>query len=571
MTSTACPFIEPYVADSLNNRVLEYNGPFGNGQTDDVTADLVFGQGAAGDVFNTKSCATTQTGLCRPEGVAINAGGNLYVADLTNNRVLEYNGPFGNGAINDVTADGVYGQGASGSSFTTNTCANGVAPVPAPSAIGMCQPNGVALDGGTLYVSDGGNERTLVFDTALSNFTANLELGQTDFLHNMTNFGGALAETSPADVAVDRNSTPKHLYVSDTANNRVLGYRDVTAFLSGGLADIVLGQPDFFTSLQNGSLNTVSATTLAAPLGLAVDQNHNLAVADSGNSRVLIFPNPFTYSGSTPEPATVVFGQGTATNFTGNACNQPPGATDLCFPGAVAFDATGNLFVADTQNSRVLEYNTPLAPTNVTANLVFGQGASGNSFSTFICADDIGDHPPVSATGLCLPDGVALDVSGDLFVADGINRVLEYNGPFGAMQTNDVTADLVFGQGTVGTNFSGHACANGSNAPAPSSTGICYVAGLSIDPSGNLYVADLQNNRVLEFSPPFGTNNVTASTVFGQGSGGTSFSTNVCAGGASSAPGSAGAAGLCQPQGVDLDAGGDLLIADTANNRVAVY
>ena len=538
-----------FIADSTNSRVLEYNGLFGSGQANDVTADLVFGQG--GDL-TAHACggfpgAASATDLCRPNTVAVDASGNVYIADGTNNRVLEYDGPFGSSQTNDVTADRVYGQGGS---FTANTCFNGLAPNPAPSATGMCNPTALGLDSGNLYVLEMGNARVNVFDNALGNSTANLALGQTDLAHNMPNFGGAAAETLPANVAVDRNSTPNHLYISDNGNNRVLGYHDATTFLSGGPADIVLGQPDFFTNLQNGLLNTPSATTLASPVGLAVDQQHNLAVADLGNNRVLVFPDPFSYSGSTPEPATIVIGQGaSATTFNTKVCgngvsgNPAPSATNLCTPSAVAFDASGNLFVADFSNSRVLEYNAALTP-NATANLVFGQGAAGTGFTTGSCGDGMGLDPVPSATSLCRPNGVALDANGDLFVADGVSRVLEYNGPFGSGHADDVTADLVFGRST-GTSFGFGLCADGlGQDPAPSATGVCVPAGITVSSAGDLYVADQQNNRVLKFVGPFGSgmaNDVTADVVFGQGSGGTNFASNACAGGAFSALGTAAA------------------------------
>jgi sugar lactone lactonase YvrE len=559
-----------YVADSSNNRVLEYDDPLGAGPTDDVSADLVFGQGSPGN-FTTKACASSAIALCRPTSVALDTIGNLYVADGNNNRAVEYDGPFGAGQSN-VTANRVYGQG----NLTSNACANGIASNPAPSATGMCDPTGIALDGGNLYLSDANNARVLIFDTALTNSTANLELGQSDLTHNMTNFGGAMGVAAPGAVAVDRVSSPNHLYVADTNNNRVLGYRSVIAFRNGAPADIILGQPDFFAKLQNGSLNSPGATTLNGPLGLALDQSHHLAVADTINNRVLLFPDPFGYSGSTPEPATVVLGQGASgTNFTANACSSTPGANDLCLPEALSFDANGNLFVADAQNNRVLEYNIPLVnplSPNVTANLVFGQGGS---FSAHACGDGIGQDPAPSATTLCRPDGVTLDGTGNLYVSDGINRVLEYNGPFGSGQANELTADLVFGKGATGNSFTTSQCDDGNGAhPPPSTTGMCNPGASAISPAGDLYVTDQQNNRLLKFNGPFGsgkTNDVTADVVFGQGPSGTNFAGSVCAGGSASAPGTAGASGLCFPDGVDLDAAGDLFIADADNNRVVVY
>ena len=102
-----------YVADYINNRVLEYNTPLtltvtpGSG---DTVADRVFGQGGS---FTSNTCNLglanpSASSLCNPVGVAVDAAGNLYVADYGNNRVLEYNTPL----TTDTVADRVFGQGA---------------------------------------------------------------------------------------------------------------------------------------------------------------------------------------------------------------------------------------------------------------------------------------------------------------------------------------------------------------------------------------------------------------------------------------------------------------------------
>src|ERR1700722_6350219 len=261
-------------------------------------------------------------------------------------------------------------------------------------------------------------------------------LGQADFVHNGLNLIDASGMLSPQSVAIDTSVTPNRLYVSDNGNSRVLGYRNVATFVSGGAADLVIGQPDF----QSGGCNQNSVAsagpakgTLCLPLGIAVDASGNLYVADSINSRVVEYNTPFAGCGSFPcvgGSPTLVFGQGG--NFTTDNCDGGgESASTLCFPEAVAVDSLGNLYVADEFDNRVLEYNTPLT-SGTTASLVFGQGGS---FA--------GDTCSTSSTGLCGPDGLALDASGDLYVADaGNNRVLEYTTPL----TSGTTADLVLGQ-----------------------------------------------------------------------------------------------------------------------------
>ena len=120
-----------YVADTNDNRVLMYLAPlpFGTGtpgtpgSAGDVTADLVFGQGSAGNCFNgICDVADGQDTLTEPYSVALDQNGNLYAADFGDNRVLEYDNPLASGggtpglpgAAGDVTADLVFGQGSAG-------------------------------------------------------------------------------------------------------------------------------------------------------------------------------------------------------------------------------------------------------------------------------------------------------------------------------------------------------------------------------------------------------------------------------------------------------------------------
>ena len=137
--------------------------------------------------------------------------------------------------------------------------------------------------------------------------------------------------------------------------------------------------------------------------------------------------------------------------------------------------------MADFSNSRVLEYNLPLA-TNAVADRVFGQS---NNFTTTACSNG-----GISAQSLCYPGRVAVDGAGNLYVADtSINRVLEYDQPL----LTDTIADRVFGQ--FG-NFHGY------YAYPPSPDSLYLPNGLALDSANNLYVSDTANNRVLEFFQP---------------------------------------------------------------------
>ncbi|HYL60664.1 MAG TPA: hypothetical protein VEU51_17495, partial [Candidatus Acidoferrales bacterium] len=126
-------------------------------------------------------------------------------------------------------------------------------------------------------------------------------------------------------------------------------------------ADTVFGQAGSFIS-SNTNNGGLSADSLSQPTGVAVDARGNLYVADGGNNRVLEFKTPL----SSDTTADKVLGQGGS--FTsGNANHGGLSASSLSSPFGVTVDGSGNLYVADKANSRVLEYDQPLAPPVATA------------------------------------------------------------------------------------------------------------------------------------------------------------------------------------------------------------
>ena len=531
-----------YVPDTLNNRALEYNGPFGYQQTNNVTPDLVF----------------EGNSLVQPTGVAVDSNQNFYVSSESHNQVYEYTQPV------PLTRSDLLnlkiGPGAQN-----------------PNAASLQFPMGLAIDGvNNLYVADQANNRVLEFNEFGSpgNKVANGAGGQIDKSHNGPNLVDAIGEHSPGGIAVDATSQPphRHLYLADTANNRVLGWSDVTSFAAAKPADIVLGQPDLFSfKCNNGVAATdvggLGADSLCSPERMAVDQAGNLYVADSGNNRVLVYNTPFNAASGEPgagdATADFVYGQGGV--FTTRSCN-PSGAnaTTMCNPSAAALDAGGNIYMADAGNNRVLEFakaGNPPGASDAIASRSYGQGAVAD-FSDTLCADGVAGDPTPSDHAMCNPGGVAIDASGNLFVADsGNNRVIEIDAPLAGTQN----ASRVFGQAG---DFTLSKCNRGAFLPGIST--LCAPAGLMLDVIGDLWVADANNNRVLEYAAPF--NSDTAATmVLGQGDA-SSFTTSGCDGGI--APGDLfglGADSLCAPAAVALDANIDLYVADAQNNRAMVY
>jgi sugar lactone lactonase YvrE len=531
-----------YVADTENNRALEYNGPFGYEETNNVSADLVF----AGN------------NLALPSGVAVDSNGNFYVSSESHNQVYEYTEPVT--LMTTTLLNLMIGPGAQN-----------------PNAASLQFPMGLAIDAvNNLYVADQANNRVLEFNEGNSpgNKVADGAGGQIDLAHNAPNFVDGIGENAAGGIAVDASSDEplRHLYVADSVNNRVLGWSDVAAYVSAEPADIVFGQPNLFSyrcnnGIAGGDVAGLGPDSLCGPARMTVDASGNLYVADSANNRVLEYNTPFNSSSGEPgagdTSADFVYGQNGV--FTTRSSNlDGASATSLSNPAAVALDPSGNIYIADTGNNRVLEFakaGNPPAASDAIASRAYGQG-SVSDFSDVVCANGMGQNPAPSSQAMCNPGGVAIDASGNLFVADtGNDRVIEIDAPLAGTQS----ASRVFGQGG---DFAASGCNGG--ATTPNAATLCAPAGLMFDLLGNLWVADANNDRVVEYVPPFALN--TAATIaVGQGDG-SSFATSGCDRGI--APDDLyglGADSLCAPAAVAVDANIDLYVADSGNNRSMVY
>jgi sugar lactone lactonase YvrE len=378
--------------------------------------------------------------------------------------------------------------------------------------------------------------RTLI--AAPADTTADVVLGQADLTSNLSNRGGAVSASTLAEVrGVAIDPTSGRLWICETGaltdgNHRVLSWPSAIAFSNGQAADIVLGQANFVDNLANRGGANPTKNTLQDPRGVAVDQNGHVYVADSGNKRILRFDPPY----SKGQDAAQVFGQGGDFTTNDQASIAAATADNLGNPDGIAVDGNGNVYIADLFLKRVLIYNTP-ATTDTTADVVIGQP---NFASTD--ANQGGADP--SANTLSFPEGVAVDRDGNLYVVDqGNNRVLRFEPPL----TTNKSALHVYGQPNFTTATAG-----------TSSTKMNTPVAAGVDPvSGNLYVADSINNRILEFADP--ASDSTADRVFGQGG---DFATST------GNKGGVSADSLLDVGGVVLNAAGDLIAADRLNHRV---
>jgi len=142
------------------------------------------------------------------------------------------------------------------------------------------------------------------------------------------------------------------LYVADTYNHRILGFKDVRKLKAGVAADIVIGEPDMSTSMCNyptGDFSKPTQSSVCLPIGLLVDPAGNLYVADSGNGRVIRFPTPFSHTGN--QVADLVLGQADFFSRITDAGNR-----NMSAPYGLAFAGTNGLLVSDADLNRVLYF-----------------------------------------------------------------------------------------------------------------------------------------------------------------------------------------------------------------------
>ena len=363
-------------------------------------------------------------------------------------------------------------------------------------------------------------------------------LGQPDLRQNGVNMVQGAELFAPGGVAIDASEGQRRLYIADTRNHRILAWQDARSFQSGAPATLVLAQP----SLQHVNPLGIGISGLINPLGLAVDATTgHLYVADYGDNRVVRFPKPF--ANLTRIEPDAVYGQ---PNFASRGANTG-GITDhsMRSPRAVAFDSRGNLWVADTGNNRVLRFPAGVldAP-NPSADLVVGQ-------RDFVTAGANMNGGGMTAFGLDSPAGLVFDQQNNLYVADFDNlRVLKFPAP----SSSAPAAMAVYGQAGFTTRVV---------SLQPTSSSLAGPMGLAVTAAGKLYVTVPNDNRVLVF-PPGATTGTAAMEVLGQ----PTFTTNLP--NADVFP-RASAATFFGVMEVEVDAEGNIFVADAGNNRVLSF
>jgi uncharacterized protein (TIGR03437 family) len=445
-----------------------------------VTADGVI-QTFAGNGANATAGdggPAAQASLQYPQGLAFSADGNLYIADSSANRVRRISA---NGNIATIAGTGSGSETGDGGLATSAK---------------LSSPAGVAVDSsGAVFVADQSGNRIRRIDpltAAISTVAGNAQAGfQGDA-------GPAVSASlyTPVDLFM---TTAYGLLIADSNNFRIRA-------LANGVLSTVAGNGNYRYS---GDGQIATNATLPSPDGIAVDSKGNVNVCDNFANRVRSV-NPFGI-------INLVAGTGTP-GFAGDG--GPATAALLIDCDGIAADTSGNLYLADTHNNRIRKVAAG------TISTVAGNGTAGYA----------GDNGLATAAELNVPQGVAVDAKGNLYIADTGNHRIRKVTPAGLIST-------LAGDGAAG--FAGDGVpATAAQINAPSR--------VAVDAAGNVYFSDTGNNAVRKID--------TAGiihTIAGTGQSG--FSGD---------GGPAVAAALSNPNGVAVDAAGGVLIADTGNLRI---
>jgi len=523
-----------YVGDTGNNTIRKLT-PAG---TNWVVTTLAGTAGVTGTADGTNSTAQFHT----PFGVAVDTNGNVYVADTNNH------------AIRKVTPDGIVttlagSPGTSGSADGTNSTAR------------FNSPHRLTLgNDGNLYVADFANQtiRKVTLGGVVTTIAGSAgNFGSRDAMNSWALFHG------PAGLAADNHG---NLFVADLGNSTI---RQVTPMGTNWVVTTLAGSVAYY-----GSWNTTSAAEFFVPFGDAVDGAGNLYVADtynytirrvtsagvvttiagsplsSGNADgtnssaqfympmgVAVDTNGNVYVADTDNHTirmlTPVGSNWVVTTIAGSAGNR--GSTDgtnstarFYWPYGVAVGPDGNVYVADSFSETIRKL-TPVGTNWVVTTIAGKVGTRGSVDGTN------------STARFNFPIGIVVNSAGTIYVTDFSTSIIRQVTPVG---TNWVVTTIAGSAGMGGS-------ADGTNSTAQFNS----PSSIAMDSAGNLFVADAHNDTIRKVTP-VGTNWV-VTTI-----GGTA---NVIGG----ADGTNSFANFSDPTGIAVDRAGILYVVDSYNNRIS--
>jgi len=422
----------------------------------------------------TTICGTGIDNYAGDNAPAVNASIGLIVAMVADPQGQLYLADYENGYVRKIDAKGIIHPVAGSGQY-------GYPVDEIPASLSLMLPDGLAVDSARslLYISDADfylNEIRFV-DLSTGLIHAAAGNGIPGFLDGVPALKGELS--APAGIAMDANG---NIFVADFGNYRV---RKVTKAAPSIISTVA--------GTSNGDGGPATSAFLNDPQGVAVDGSSNVVVADFGAFEARRF-----MAGGSIGPFGKLMGQ----------------------PSAVAADAAGNFYIADSE-----PYVLKVTPAGVTL-IVAGNGQSG----------DTGDNGPATSGRINQPTGLAVDSNNNLYLADFTDNIIrKVDGTSGKITTIAGNGDFT---------------AAGDNGPALNAA--FTPQDVAVDGQGNLYIADQMNNRIRKID----TNGM-ISTVAGTGDAGYAGD-----------GGPAMAAQLNGPTAVAVDSKGNLYIGDDLNNVV---
>lgn len=340
-----------------------------------------------------------------------------------------------------------------------------------------------------------------------------------------------------------------------STSNTVLGTTYLSGTGVGGLGVLALGNVTIVAGVEGaytavGDGLPATQANLNLPSSVTLDGAGNMYIADSLDDRVRMVcgaATTATIAGTTCATAGVIYaiaGNGKA-DYTGDG-GAAVSAT-LSAPHGVALDGAGNLYIADTGNNVIRMISAATGEITTVAGL--------SSTSTICNMDVVGDGCPATQASLKQPWGVTLDASGNLYIADTYeHRIREVSAATGIIAT-------IAGTGTTQSNGSGGYNGDGIAANAAE---LNYPYAVAFDSQGNMYIPDAGNQRVREVVASSGTVTGASQIVTFAGTG-TQANNNPSQYCPLPAPAQANQTELSWPEGVAVDAAGNVYIADTQN------